>query len=142
MNTCDCFYKIFGKSRCYGTKEMEECSCGGDEAKCNFYPDVRFRAKEEKGPVDISDLTQLLISKGYELTICPGFCPNVVMFKLRNEDNTYGINRELHLPNNTRYDANGAIYNVFASMIREMNSALQKNTSNYDFRDYSGLLCD
>lgn len=26
---------------CYGTKEMDECSCGGDESKCDFYPEKR-----------------------------------------------------------------------------------------------------
>ena len=30
---------------CYGTKEMEECSCGGDETKCDFYQDVREKAE-------------------------------------------------------------------------------------------------
>lgn len=29
---------------CYGTREMEKCSCDGDENKCDFYPDKR---KEE-----------------------------------------------------------------------------------------------
>jgi hypothetical protein len=28
-----------------GTKEMEECSCGGYEAKCNFYPKKREEAQ-------------------------------------------------------------------------------------------------
>lgn len=30
---------------CMGTKEIDECSCGGDETKCDFYPEVRARAK-------------------------------------------------------------------------------------------------
>ena len=30
---------------CNGTKEREECSCNGDESKCNFYPEKR---KENK----------------------------------------------------------------------------------------------
>lgn len=30
---------------CIGTKECEECSCGGDESKCNFYPEKK---KENK----------------------------------------------------------------------------------------------
>ena len=32
---------------CNGTKEMDECSCGGDESKCDFYPEKR---KETKKP--------------------------------------------------------------------------------------------
>lgn len=26
---------------CYGTKELEHCSCGGDKRSCNFYEYVR-----------------------------------------------------------------------------------------------------
>ena len=26
------------KSVCWGTKECDECSCGGDRTKCDFYP--------------------------------------------------------------------------------------------------------
>lgn len=34
---------------CVGTKEIDECSCNGDRAKCDFYPEVREEAiKEEK----------------------------------------------------------------------------------------------
>ena len=41
MAKCDCYYQHGSKFLCYGTKEMEECSCGGDESKCNFYPEKR-----------------------------------------------------------------------------------------------------
>lgn len=30
---------------CWGTKECDECCCGGDETKCDFYPEVRERAE-------------------------------------------------------------------------------------------------
>ena len=33
-------------SRCNGTKECEPCKCGGDECKCDFYPDVREEARK------------------------------------------------------------------------------------------------
>ena len=32
---------------CNGTKEREKCNCGGNCAKCDFYPHIRERAKEE-----------------------------------------------------------------------------------------------
>lgn len=32
---------------CWGTKETDECNCDGDETKCNFYPEVRAKAKKE-----------------------------------------------------------------------------------------------
>lgn len=33
---------------CWGTKERDECSCGGDRAKCDFYPEYREQSKTEK----------------------------------------------------------------------------------------------
>jgi hypothetical protein len=62
MSKCDCYhtqierkytYHITGEpvyydaevGVCWGTKERDECSCGGDEAKCDFYPSVRKRAE-------------------------------------------------------------------------------------------------
>ena len=59
MTICNCydeteiFYNSFGVGqskiiqRCLGTTECDECSCGGDRAKCNFYPEVREKAKKE-----------------------------------------------------------------------------------------------
>ena len=32
---------------CWGTRECDECSCGGDQTKCDFYPEVREKAKKE-----------------------------------------------------------------------------------------------
>lgn len=61
MKKCDCYheeYEIVGwfspddpicklRKRCNGTKERDECSCGGDRTKCDFYPEVREKAKQE-----------------------------------------------------------------------------------------------
>lgn len=61
MNKCNCYsedIQITGwlnsatpqtklVSRCNGTKERDECSCSGDRAKCNFYSEVREKAKKE-----------------------------------------------------------------------------------------------
>lgn len=58
MKKCDCYYEkteIVGwltpaepktvlVSRCYGTKECDVCTCRGDRAKCDFYPEVRKKA--------------------------------------------------------------------------------------------------
>ena len=33
---------------CYGTFECEECRCGGDKSKCDFYPKVRAEANNTK----------------------------------------------------------------------------------------------
>lgn len=45
---CDAYiydYK-FGLHMCSGTKEMDACSCGGDQSKCDFYETVRNKSKE------------------------------------------------------------------------------------------------
>ena len=61
MNKCD-HYMIAARYRywrldglpidksvgiCRGTKNMEECSCGGDRRKCDFYPEIREMAKNK-----------------------------------------------------------------------------------------------
>lgn len=33
------------KTVCWGTQECEECYCGGDRRKCDFYEDVRNGGK-------------------------------------------------------------------------------------------------
>ena len=30
---------------CWGTKEIDECSCDGDRSKCSFYPKIREKAR-------------------------------------------------------------------------------------------------
>lgn len=64
MNKCDCYCteeKIVGwhtlvdprikiVSKCNGTRERDECSCGGDRTKCDFYPEVREKALKEQEP--------------------------------------------------------------------------------------------
>ena len=41
-------YENINVSRCWGTKEKDRCSCGGDKSKCNFYERVQAEAAEEK----------------------------------------------------------------------------------------------
>ena len=43
---CDSYTTYSGESRCLGTKEVEPCSCGGDESKCDFYPEKRKVAQK------------------------------------------------------------------------------------------------
>ena len=47
MERCECYYSRNVYSVCLGAKELERCYCGGDESKCNFYPEKRKAA--EKG---------------------------------------------------------------------------------------------
>lgn len=34
---CSCYHEEHGYPECWGTKERETCSCGGDKTKCTFY---------------------------------------------------------------------------------------------------------
>lgn len=35
---------------CWGTKECDQCNCGGDMSRCDFYPEVREKALKERDP--------------------------------------------------------------------------------------------
>ena len=43
---CDSYTTYSGESCCLGTKEVEPCSCGGDESKCDFYLEKRKAAQK------------------------------------------------------------------------------------------------
>ena len=50
MNKCNSYIKESNGlgaliPRCYGTKEREICQCGGDESKCDFYPEKRKKTE-------------------------------------------------------------------------------------------------
>lgn len=47
---------------CWGTKEMEPCSCQGDESKCDFYPEKRNKKINH-------DLSELKIKNIESVTI-------------------------------------------------------------------------
>ena len=51
MVKCKCWREAPGEKEyntglCFGTKEIEHCSCNGDETKCDFYPKVRQKAHD------------------------------------------------------------------------------------------------
>lgn len=71
MTKCECYHEreeciyncppIFKTySVCYGTRECDECYCGGDRSKCDFYPEIRKQALEETNEEIWKDI------KGYE----------------------------------------------------------------------------
>lgn len=45
---CESYLTRNGKAVCFGTREMEPCSCQGDCAKCDFYDYVRERALKQQ----------------------------------------------------------------------------------------------
>lgn len=38
---CNSYRSQNGRYVCYGTKDMEPCSCGGSKRLCDFYPEYR-----------------------------------------------------------------------------------------------------
>ena len=48
MNQCNCYHENYNRQECWATKEREECTCCGDETKCNFYPEKRADAQARK----------------------------------------------------------------------------------------------
>lgn len=48
MDKCNCYHEIHDITECWGTRERDLCSCGGDEAKCDYYPEKRAAAQARK----------------------------------------------------------------------------------------------
>ena len=38
---------------CLGTKEVDRCNCGGDESKCDFYPEKRKEAEKKMNTAEM-----------------------------------------------------------------------------------------
>lgn len=69
------------ESICNGTQEKDLCSCGGDETKCDFYPEVREKAKIELEKnmtnrdflfsiTDNERLAEYLVDIGWDCHLC------------------------------------------------------------------------
>ena len=59
---------------CFGTKEVDQCSCDGDERRCDFYPEVRQRAMQKMhgrlgDPIDRAYLSDWYINSVSESDI-------------------------------------------------------------------------
>lgn len=100
MQKCDCYHQhtyrdVSGavdviRYECYGTKERDMCSCGGDRTKCDFYPDVREKALAESEKVcqfcsqfdfDKARITVDKYGAKVELAICNTEFPKEEQFK-------------------------------------------------------------
>jgi hypothetical protein len=42
---CSSYHTEYYRPECWGTREREWCKCGGDESKCDFYPEKRNNIK-------------------------------------------------------------------------------------------------
>ena len=85
MSVCSCYRDmenwLHERGVCYGTKECEPCSCGGDESKCNFYP-------EKRKPQTNADRIRAMTDKELAEQICrlylthPGVDADGIMTKM------------------------------------------------------------
>ena len=116
---CDCYRQYIdslGKSfgRCLGTKEIEICNCGGDESKCDFYPERRNKSKKPS----FYDIIQELIEENFELTIRRGFVfEDVVSVSVRDNKSERVIEGCLRQENSPSYNYEEALLEMIYSMI-------------------------
>lgn len=66
MSQCRSYHTETGEARCWGTKEMDPCSCDGDQRRCSFYDYLRERAAREYPRINKTLPQQLRIAEaGY-----------------------------------------------------------------------------
>lgn len=102
MKKCDCYIEvnsfklyphsslIITQSRCNGTKERDECTCGSDPAKCDFYPEKREAAKKEEIKPTTIYYAHHQWKYGtkieeYELDLIKRYFPNALLFNPATE---------------------------------------------------------
>lgn len=76
MVKCSSYHTETGAPRCWGTREKDECSCGGDRARCDFYPEVREKERpdgESYYEVLAEQLSTLATTKRLNMTCRQGF---------------------------------------------------------------------
>ena len=116
---CDCYRQYIdslGKSfgRCLGTKEIEPCNCGGDESKCDFYPERRKKSKKPS----FYDIIQELIEENFELTIRRGFVfEDTVRLSVRDNKSERVIEGCLRQENSPSFNYEEALLEMIYSMI-------------------------
>ena len=118
----DCLGKSFG--RCLGTKEIEICGCGGDESKCDFYPERRKKLRKPRKPrkPSLSDIIQELMENHFELTICRGFAfeDTTVRVRIRDVKGNRIIERCLRRENNLFLNYEEALLEMIDSIIYDL----------------------
>lgn len=106
MNKCSCYFEYEKlrhtmiwpgaapiktlEGRCHVTRERELCSCGGDPAKCDFYPEKRKAAMKEENKEESHDLTTIYYAhhqwkygtkvEQYELDLIKRYFPHAIIF--------------------------------------------------------------
>lgn len=123
---CDC-YRQYKDSmgvtigRCLGTKEIDACGCGGDESKCDFYPERRKKLMNPRKP-SLSDIIQELMENHFELTFCRGYVfeDTTVRVRIRDVKGNRTIERCLRRENNLFFNYEEALLEMIDSMIYDL----------------------
>lgn len=89
MEKCNCWHvnenwlldqmtgkmRAFPRFECWGTRERDQCSCGGDPSKCDFYPEKRAKVKDKlKGERNMSNK---IIAVDFDGTLCENKWPEI-----------------------------------------------------------------
>ena len=119
---CDCYRRypdILGETigRCLGTKDIETCDCGGDESKCDFYPEKRKRSRKPS----FYDIIQELIEENFELTIRRGLVfEDMVRVSVRDNKSGRVIEECLRQENSPSFNYEEALLEMIYSMIYDL----------------------
>lgn len=129
MSICDCYHYEFKKGRCYGTKEMECCSCEGDKSRCDFYPRKQKEAANKDEITDIFTLLRSIQETGYEITFKPDkYLVGTTNIELTDPQTDRHI--KIFMRVNQKYinDFNGAICDQINAMFKNMNRPRDRET--------------
>lgn len=135
---CGCYQRyttILGEAigRCLGTKEIELCNCGGDESKCDFYPDKRKKSKKPS----LSDIIQELMKNDFELNIRIAFAfNNTIRVSIKDRNNGRVIEQCLRRENSLSFSYEEAFLEMIYSMIYDLKE--QENSGLVVMRNKAG----
>ena len=121
MSACDCYHYEFKKGRCYGTKEIEYCSCEGDKSRCDFYPRKQKEAANKDEITDIFTLLRSVQETGYEITFKPDkYLVGTTDIELTDPQTDRHIKILMRVDQKYIIDFNGAIYDQINAMFENM----------------------
>lgn len=69
MNMCNHYYC----GECWGTRERDECRCGGDTTKCDFYPEKRKKHNHNSYSSPFDRPTALAVLKDLSAHMYPSY---------------------------------------------------------------------
>lgn len=119
--TCYTTYKnCFGPLRgvCMGTKEMEECYCGGDKTKCDFYHNKRENSKKK---LNILESINDVIENGFEFSMSKDrIFEDFIWVSVRDPKTRFTIKKAIRCVNNAFFDYEAVMVEMIESMVAEL----------------------